>query len=125
MLYDDILEYFWTNQYGLFYWLATWPLIIVVYIYLSSLLFPDLLWVAPEHLRTDPYSDISLPGDVYGFGIILYEVLTMADLFDEDIQTAGLEGEYHQTAGLEGEYQVWCYSDIHIQSLPYINSGSH
>ncbi|KAL5020296.1 hypothetical protein ScPMuIL_003188 [Solemya velum] len=35
-----------------------------------------LLWVAPEHLRTNPYTDVSQPGDVYSFAIVFYELVT-------------------------------------------------
>ncbi|XP_053380189.1 atrial natriuretic peptide receptor 1-like [Mercenaria mercenaria] len=42
--------------------------------YTSSL--PELLWMAPEHLRIYPPRRSSQPGDVYSFAIILYEMCT-------------------------------------------------
>ncbi|KAL5019555.1 hypothetical protein ScPMuIL_002447 [Solemya velum] len=43
----------------------------------------NLLWVAPEHLRTDPYIDFSQAGDIYSFGIVLAEVLTRNEPYDD------------------------------------------
>jgi len=37
----------------------------------------DLLWVAPEHLSKCLSGErCSVKGDIYGFGIILYEIAT-------------------------------------------------
>lgn len=49
----------------------------------------ELFWVAPEHLRTDPDRDVSLPGDIYSFGIVLFEILTRSEPYDDyaDIMT--------------------------------------
>ncbi|KAL5019921.1 hypothetical protein ScPMuIL_002813 [Solemya velum] len=50
----------------------------------------NLLWVAPEHLRTDPYTDFSQAGDIYSFGIVLSEVLTRNEPFDNEIEELDL-----------------------------------
>ncbi|KAL5019976.1 hypothetical protein ScPMuIL_002868 [Solemya velum] len=39
----------------------------------------NLLWIAPEHLRTNPTKDFSQLGDVFSFGIILYEMMSRSD----------------------------------------------
>ncbi|KAL5019919.1 hypothetical protein ScPMuIL_002811 [Solemya velum] len=49
------------------------------------------VWVAPEHLRTDPHRDFSQPGDVYSFSIILFEMLTRCEPY-QDEDTLDLEG---------------------------------
>ncbi|KAL5019557.1 hypothetical protein ScPMuIL_002449 [Solemya velum] len=41
-----------------------------------------LLWIAPEHLRTNPNKDFSQLGDVFSFGIILYEMVSRSDPYD-------------------------------------------
>ncbi|KAL5020199.1 hypothetical protein ScPMuIL_003091 [Solemya velum] len=51
----------------------------------------NLLWVAPEHLRTDPYTDFSRSGDMYSFGIVLFEVLTRNEPYEsEDMDFADI-----------------------------------
>ena len=44
---------------------------------------PDLLWKAPELLRADPDAPIrgTQKGDVYAFGIILFEILARQEPF--------------------------------------------
>ncbi|KAL5020121.1 hypothetical protein ScPMuIL_003013 [Solemya velum] len=48
---------------------------------------PDLFWVAPEHLRTNPDNDVSTSGDVYSFAIILYEIITRDAPYSESTYT--------------------------------------
>ncbi|XP_052249817.1 atrial natriuretic peptide receptor 1-like [Dreissena polymorpha] len=46
---------------------------------------PELLWMAPEHLRLYPASrQRSQAGDVYSFAVILYEMCTRAEPFTEE-----------------------------------------
>ncbi|KAL5020191.1 hypothetical protein ScPMuIL_003083 [Solemya velum] len=51
----------------------------------------NLLWVAPEHLRTDPYTDFSQTGDIYSFGIVLFEVLTRNEPYDNEFEELDLD----------------------------------
>ncbi|XP_071165656.1 atrial natriuretic peptide receptor 1-like isoform X2 [Mytilus edulis] len=41
-------------------------------------------WTAPEHLRTKDRT-VSQPGDVFSFGIILYEILTRNEPYSEEL----------------------------------------
>ncbi|XP_052104261.1 atrial natriuretic peptide receptor 1-like [Mytilus californianus] len=43
-------------------------------------------WIAPEHLRTKDRT-VSQPGDVYGFGIILSEILSRKEPFSEELDS--------------------------------------
>ncbi|XP_052249815.1 atrial natriuretic peptide receptor 1-like [Dreissena polymorpha] len=51
----------------------------------SDMFSPELLWMAPEHLRLYPASrQRSQAGDVYSFAVILYEMCTRAEPFTEE-----------------------------------------
>ncbi|KAH3838475.1 hypothetical protein DPMN_111885 [Dreissena polymorpha] len=45
---------------------------------------PELLWMAPEHLRVYPPRQISQSGDVYSFAIILYEMCTRTEPYTDE-----------------------------------------
>ncbi|XP_052212562.1 atrial natriuretic peptide receptor 1-like [Dreissena polymorpha] len=52
---------------------------------LTYIFSPELLWMAPEHLRLYPASrQRSQAGDVYSFAVILYEMCTRAEPFTEE-----------------------------------------
>jgi len=51
----------------------------------------DHFWAAPEHLRTN-CKTISQQGDIYSFGIILYEILTRNEPFGEELDMFTSEG---------------------------------
>ncbi|KAL5019723.1 hypothetical protein ScPMuIL_002615 [Solemya velum] len=44
-----------------------------------------LFYIAPELLRLDPRRDVSKPGDVFSFGVMLYEIITRTEPYDEEI----------------------------------------
>ncbi|XP_052224888.1 atrial natriuretic peptide receptor 1-like [Dreissena polymorpha] len=54
---------------------------------------PELLWMAPEHLRLYPPRQISQSGDVYSFAIILYEMCTRTEPYTAEIWYQSIDGE--------------------------------
>ena len=40
-----------------------------------SLILVELLWTAPEHLRSEQSQKGSQKGDIYSYAIVLYEIL--------------------------------------------------
>ncbi|XP_033760364.1 LOW QUALITY PROTEIN: atrial natriuretic peptide receptor 1-like [Pecten maximus] len=48
------------------------------------------LWVAPEHLRNLPNRTSSHGGDVYSFGIILFEILTRHEPYEDELEHASV-----------------------------------
>ncbi|XP_052224887.1 atrial natriuretic peptide receptor 1-like [Dreissena polymorpha] len=52
---------------------------------------PELLWMAPEHLRVYPPRQISQSGDVYSFAIILYEMCTRTEPYTAEIWYQSLD----------------------------------
>ncbi|XP_052788742.1 atrial natriuretic peptide receptor 1-like [Mya arenaria] len=57
-------------------------------LYLS---LPELLWMAPEHLRNYPPRQSSQAGDVYSFAIIIYEMCTRAEPYVSEIWYKSLD----------------------------------
>ncbi|WAR31767.1 ANPRA-like protein [Mya arenaria] len=52
---------------------------------------PEMLWMAPEHLRNYPPRQKSQTGDVYSFAIILYEICTRAEPYVSEIWYTSLD----------------------------------
>ena len=55
---------------------------------------PELLWMAPEHLRVYPPRVSSQFGDVYSFAIILYEMCTRTEPYVTEPWYRSLDGVY-------------------------------
>ena len=52
----------------------------------------ELLWMAPELLRTFPRIKYSQPGDVYSFAIVLYEMCTRTEPYTNEVWYQSVEG---------------------------------
>ncbi|XP_069121985.1 atrial natriuretic peptide receptor 1-like [Argopecten irradians] len=48
------------------------------------------LWVAPEHVRNLPNKTVSHSGDVYSFGIMLFEILTRHEPYEDELEHANI-----------------------------------
>ncbi|WAR31536.1 ANPRA-like protein [Mya arenaria] len=57
----------------------------------TNLSLPELLWMAPEHLRNYPPRQSSQAGDVYSFAIIIYEMCTRAEPYVSEIWYKSLD----------------------------------
>ena len=55
---------------------------------------PDLLWMAPEHLRVYPSLTASKPGDIYSFAIIMYEVCTRTEPYITEPWYISIQGNF-------------------------------
>lgn len=83
-----------------------------------SFLLPGLFYVAPEHLQTDPRKNVSKAGDVFSFGVILYEIITRAGPYDEDMLPM-LGNVYHNL--ILHEYVGTTFEDRTRQQTQYEN----
>ncbi|XP_060064288.1 atrial natriuretic peptide receptor 1-like [Ylistrum balloti] len=54
------------------------------------------VWMAPEHLRNFPNRTVSHSGDVYSFGIILFEILTRHEPYEDELEHITVSDVLHK-----------------------------
>ena len=71
-----------------------------IYLLYLTVSLPELLWMAPEHLRNYPPRQSSQTGDVFSFAIILYEMCTRTEPYVSETWYKSLDGKLHQSKNL-------------------------
>ena len=61
--------------------------------YRCCFLYPDLLCFAPEHQKS-PLTCTSKAGDVYSFGIVVFELFTRTEPYSIDLKKESITGMY-------------------------------
>lgn len=84
-----------------------------------SVKFPnlsELLWVAPEHLRSDDKLG-SPQGDIYSFAIVCSEIVTRQNPFSASNNGENAQGKEMIAMTLS----FYCYRDVHYKFASFSN----